>query len=58
MLRCDFWLERGREDAVVYGRENHTSSRWFLCVFVGNGGMNSGGTLRWCVVGRWADVVE
>ena len=26
------------------GRENNTSSRWFLCVFVGNRGMNSGGT--------------
>ena len=22
MLRCDFWLERGREDALVGGREN------------------------------------
>ena len=36
VLRCDFWLERGREDAVVCGRENHTSNKWFLCVFVGN----------------------
>ena len=45
MLRCDFWLERGREDAVVCGRGNHTTSRrWFWCAFVGNRGMSSGGT--------------
>ena len=38
-------MERGREDAVVCGRENHTTSRrWFWCAFVGNRGMSSGGT--------------
>ena len=45
-LGVPFGWREGEKDAVIFGRENQIMDikQLFLCVFVGNRGMNSGGT--------------
>ena len=45
MLRCDFWLEGGREDASLWpGELNHGHRADGSCASSSVTGMNSGGT--------------